>query len=341
MPERPPAAKVALLGGPSGGKSTLFAALTGLDYARAAVQSAAGPNLARVPILDPRLAELRAAEGSDVPIVPPAIELTDTPPLLPDDDKNAAKLGALREADAFVAVLGVFAAADPAAECARQRAWLTSLLFWADLQVLESRTGTLRKRLTRSIPAKEKEEDVRELEVLERMVDPITAGDAGPVLALKPEESKRLRGFRFFSAKPTLWVPNVAEAALPSKLENGLAAKFELEIAALADADRREFLDAYGMAQPAAPALLPRIYQLLGIVTFFTTGQDEVAGWPILSGTRAVDAAAKIHTDLSKGFVAAEVTSWADWKAGRRRPRLEGRDYVVADGDIVVVRSSR
>jgi ribosome-binding ATPase YchF (GTP1/OBG family) len=175
-------------------------------------------------------------------------------------------------------------------------------------------------------------------------------------IALEPEAEKRLRGFQLLSAKPVLVVLNVGESdvaqtdpeALGLRLGTGakavvVSAPIEAEISRLAPADQRDFLADLGLAEPSLDRLVRASYELLGYVSFFTVGEDEVRAWTIRRGTRAHEAAAAIHSDIARGFIRAEVVSWEDLvrcqtlAACRDQGllRLEGKDYVVQDGEVV------
>jgi hypothetical protein len=174
---------------------------------------------------------------------------------------------------------------------------------------------------------------------------------------LSGEEEKLLRGFRFLTAKPWVLAASVPEGgdlkladALPGKYQSRatLCGKVEAEIAELPEADRASFLAEMGVARPAAEVLLEAAFRGLGVITFFTVGEDEVRAWTLRGGGSAVEAAGCIHSDLARGFIRAEVTASADLlglgsmvnvkKAGKQG--LEGRDYVVKDGDILNIRFS-
>jgi ribosome-binding ATPase YchF (GTP1/OBG family) len=212
-----------------------------------------------------------------------------------------------------------------------------------------------------SIKKQRKEAEVREHELLARLKSELEAETPLRAAALTVEEARLLRGFTFLSQKPILHLVNVEESAIgdgAKAIEHyGLAdvagraqtrvawvsAVIEAEIARLEGEEQQAFLADLGLTEPAINRVLRECFALLGLISFFTTGEDEVRAWPIPAGTRAQDAAGAVHSDIARGFIRAEVNgydeliavegSFADLRA-KGQLRLEGKDYVVLDGEI-------
>ncbi|HXW15315.1 MAG TPA: DUF933 domain-containing protein, partial [Terriglobia bacterium] len=230
-------------------------------------------------------------------------------------------------------------------------------LILSDLAVVEKRLERLEKDIKKQKnPALEKEYQV--LKVCKVALDKQT-----PLreLELGAEESKVIRGFTFLSLKPMLYVLNLgegdaakanlaeqfaAEAGLKQRLRTGVSAicgKVEAELAEMSEADAAEFLSSYGLKESATSRLINASYQLLGLISFFTVGEDECRAWTIRAGMTALEAAGEIHSDIQRGFIRAEVTKYDDLIAtgsfaearNRALLRLEGKEYVVHDGEIV------
>jgi GTP-binding protein YchF len=255
----------------------------------------------------------------------------------------------MRDVDALVQVVRAFAdpTGGPAPNPERDLANFRSELILADLAIVEKRLERLRKE-------KGKEQ---EAELLERCRAALEAASPLRRLALSEHEERALSGFGLLSRVPMLVVVNVPEAEagaplaapLHARLDaDGLAglamcAQIEMEIAALEPAERGAFLADLGLAEPARDRFIQAAYALLDLISFLTTGEDEVRAWPIRRGTTAVRAAGKVHSDIERGFIRAEVVTYEDFirlgseakcrEAGKLR--LEGKDYVVRDGDII------
>lgn len=318
---RPPAASVALIGVAGAGKSTLFSILSGIDYARAARESAGSPHAAHVPVDDPRVAAIAEREKS-AKIVRPILELVDTPPLRLDGT-DSALLGELRQVNAYAVLIPAFA--DAAATDAPVR----SALFMADLDVMQRSIDRLRKIVKRPTV---KAEDREVLEVLESLMEDTAEGR---FRELTPAEEHKLKTFQFFSRKPIIPLRNVAEDALAP---DAICLRLEQDLLALEGEERHEFERMYGITEPAAPLMAHSVYRTLDLVTFYTGGPTEAAAWPLHRGATAVDAASSIHTDLGRTFICAEVTAFDEYLKGAK-PRTEGRDYVVRDGDVILIKA--
>jgi ribosome-binding ATPase len=339
-----------LVGFAQSGKTTLFNALTGLHKGGAGTHGQV--NLGAIKVPDPRVDALSAifkpkkttlAEVRFVDVPGPAAKGTALDP---------ASLRALAEADAFCLVVRGFTGADGAApEALRDLRDFDADLVLHDLEIVEKRLDRLRK---------EHHKDTGEFHELERLHAQLDSG--GPLRAMgwSEAEEKELAHFGFLSRQPMLVALNVAEdaaaAAPPEALvaaarERGaealsLCAEVEAEIARLDSAEQPEFLQSLGLAEPARARFIRAAYALLHLISFFTVGEDEVRAWPIRLGDRAPRAAGRIHSDLERGFIRAEVMHYADFLAcgseakarHEGKLKLEGKEYLVQDGDILNVR---
>jgi len=237
-------------------------------------------------------------------------------------------------------------------------------LILADLAVAEKRLGRLEQDRKKGA-LKQAREGEAELAVLQRCVEALEAGTPLRTLQLDANDARRLRGFQFLSEKPLLLVLNVDEAdvaratgetvsaagldgfvAAPSIHALSVCAKIELEIAQLDPDDAAVFLADLDLSEPGLDRVIRAAYDLLGYISFFTVGEDECRAWSIPAGTGAQEAAGEIHTDLARGFIRAEVVdhdrlvergTFADCRR-QAEVRLEGKDYVVRDGDVINVR---
>jgi hypothetical protein len=237
-------------------------------------------------------------------------------------------------------------------------------LMLSDLGQIERRLERLEKDLKRMKSA----ELEREHELLLRARAQLESERPLREMEISPEDKKRVRGFMFLSEKPILYVLNVSEspelgrdvqtaaeryglqtlAASPQAGVTAVCGKVEAELAEMDEADAAGFLASYGLAESGLVRLIRKTYELLGLISFFTVGEDECRAWTIPQGTRAVEAAGAIHTDLEKHFIRAETIHWdqlleAGSEAKARAQgtlRLEGKDYLVKDGDVMHIRHS-
>jgi GTP-binding protein YchF len=279
------------------------------------------------------------------------------------DAKSLLDVAAYRNADALLHVVRAFR--DPAVphpngaiDPARDLRAVEDELVLADLGVVEKRLERLEKDLKKTPSA-----DLRaEQDILRRGKEALEDGRALRLLGLSPDEARRLRGFQFLSAKPLLVVLNLDEAdiahaddplriaaPLPALLQSigagvvGVCAKIELEIAALEPDDARAFMTDLGLAQSGLDRVIRAAYDLLGYISFLTVGDDECRAWSIPRQTPALEAAGAIHSDIQRGFIRAEVVRWdallarGSLAACREHGelRLEGKDYIVLDGDVI------
>jgi hypothetical protein len=346
--------KVGLTGFVGAGKTTVFNALTGLA-ARTGVealgQADARPNLGVIKVPDPRVDGLAAIHRPRKTTYA-EVRFVDFPRPRGATARRAVldaeTVAQLRDADALVEVVRGFPAlTGEAPSAAADLEAFRAELVLADLAVVEKRLERLRKERGHE----------REREALERLAPELEAGRALRTLALTPEERALIAGFAFLSLRPLLVVLNVAEAdaaaPLPADVAEraraegaealALSAPVEAELVELAPEDRPAFLADLGLAASARDRFIRASYALLDLVSFLTAGEDECRAWPIRRGTTALRAAGKIHSDIERGFIRAEVVSYDDFvrlgseakcrEAGKLR--LEGKDYVVRDGDII------
>ena len=352
--------KIALVGLPGSGKSQVFAALSGqapdpgLEY---------GKSVARVvEVHDTRLEHLQEIYQPKK-FTPATIEVEDFPGIDSSQVKaNAALFASLREADALCCVLRTFLDAsyahDPA-DANPSRDWerLLGDLQIADLEMIEKRIERLEKQVLR--PTKTQKADQAELDLLQRCRDALEGGGRLSDVTLRAGEEDQLRSFRFLTQKPIMIILNLDDeasdaagqiASLGGRAESvvALRGRLEAEIAQLDPDEAAEFMQDFEIESPAARLLIQELFELLGLCAFLTAGEDEVRAWTIKRGDSAVTAAGKIHSDIARGFIRAEVVAFADLEsAGSMREakaanavRLEGKEYPVMDGDIINFRFS-
>jgi ribosome-binding ATPase len=351
----------ALIGFPSTGKSTLFQLMTSAkDAPRGKGDTAIG--ISKVP--DVRLDRLTAIFNPKKR-VPATIEFTD---IVAPGRAGAAALvdvAGYKNADALVHVVRAFR--DPAVphpagavDPARDAQAMEDELILADLGVVERRLERMEKDLKRGkTPELEKEK-----ELLGKCRTALENGQPLRALGLAGDDLRRLRGFQLLSAKPLLVVINLDEADAHAAAVSTLAAertgmkpflsregtravalcaKIELEIAALDAADAEAFLKDMGLSESGLDRVIAASYDLLGYMSFLTVGEDECRAWSIRRGTSALDAAGEIHSDIQRGFIRAEVVGYEAFMArgslaacrDSGELRLEGKDYIVQDGDII------
>jgi GTP-binding protein YchF len=319
--------EVGIVGVPFSGKSTLFTALTH------AGSHGGAANVAVVPVPDARVDVLTEMERSKK-TVHAQVEFVDVPGGVASPNGVAR----LREADALAVVVRCFGAdAKPGAELAEVRADL----LLADLAVIESALTKAEKR-ARGKPGS----DVEALRAAKEALDVETPlRDAG----LAEEHVVELRGIAPLTQKPEIVIANLEEgAAIPDDLSDAVSvyAAIEAEVAEMDPAEARALLEEFGVTEPGLETVIAACYRALDLVTFLTTGEDETRAWQVRRGAMAPEAAGVIHTDLQRGFIRAEVISYDELVAAgsmenakqHGKLRVEGKDYVVQEGDILHVR---
>jgi ribosome-binding ATPase len=343
--------KVGLVGFAGSGKSTVFQWLTGVKPDPAKSQMGQSGN-AKIP--DPRLDWL-SAKFSPNKTTPAAIDFLDTPGLMPTERRdNPRRLGILRESGGLLVVLNGFNEGDLPGQLRRFR----EELVFADLEIVTNRIGRLEDQLKKPRPAKQKEADQFELDLLRRVVAALEQNQSPAALGLKDDEEKAIRSFQLLTLKPELVLVNVGDdkvnQPLPADLlalaPNALAApaKLEMELHDLSEDDRQLFMQDLGLKGFVRDETLRAIFYAMGQIVFFTVGEDECRAWPMPKGGDAVEGASQIHTDLARGFVRAEVVGYADFqRVGSMKEakthgvyRLEGKTYGVQDGDIMHILAS-
>jgi len=357
--------KIGIVGLNMVGKTTLFKILT---HAHGTSLATGRPeaHLGVVKVPDPRLDRL-AEMFKPQKVVHASIEYVDTPASVIQLARTGTQSAALKEMDALVHVVRVFE--DPAipvdggtVDPKRDIETVELELVLSDLAIIEKRLERLDKDIKKQKnPALEKEH-----EALLKAKQALEAQKPLRELEFTPEEERALRGFTFLSIKPMLYVLNLGEkdaprtdaaeefaqsAGLKQRPRTAVTAvcgKIEEELAELSDAEAAEFLASYGLKESAISRLIRSSYRLLGLISFFTVGEDECRAWTIREGMTALDAAGEIHSDIQRGFIRAEVIPYQDlvdsggFAEARNRGllRLEGKDYVVHDGEIVHFRHS-
>jgi GTP-binding protein YchF len=354
--------KTAIIGLPMVGKTSLFTILTGVHEATRVGMMEARVGIAKVP--DGRLDAL-AKIFQPEKITHATVEYLDFPAISKEALRDPSYLASMRVADALAHVLRLFpsdtvphekGSVDPV----RDLEDVEMELILSDLVVVEKRMERLEKDRKK---IKSPELD-REFALLERCKATLEANTALRTLELTGEEEKTIRGFQFLSQKPMLFVLNIGEedAARMREIEEeyrtgplagrtntavtAICGKIEAELAELSAEDAREYLASYGLKESGLERLIAATYALLGLMSFLTAGETEVRAWTIPMQSTAVKAAGAIHSDFEKKFIRAETVNWqalvdlGGYSGVREKGllRLEGKEYIVKDGDVLVIR---
>jgi GTP-binding protein YchF len=359
--------KTGIIGLPQVGKTSLFRILTKANLSEHAYANPREAHIGVAKVPDDRLDRL-AALYSPKKLTHASVEYVDVGAIGQEALKETAYLGHLRGVDALAHVVRAFD--DPSIphvgtiDPLRDVKNVEFDLMVSDLGQIEKRLERVEKDLKKMRSA----DLEKEFDLLKRAKAHLETERPLRELEMTPEDKKRFRGFMFLSEKPILWVLNVSEstqlgldlenasskyglgevASRPNAAAAAICGKVEAELAEMSDADAAEFLSSYGLKESGLVRLIRTTYALLGLISFFTAGEDECRAWTIPVHTRAVEAAGAIHSDLEKHFIRAETIRWdqlleagseAEARA-RGTLRLEGKDYMVKDGDVMHIRHS-
>ncbi|MCX8112649.1 MAG: redox-regulated ATPase YchF [Bacteroidia bacterium] len=357
-----------IVGLPNVGKSTLFNALSGTALAAAANYPfcTIEPNKAILPVPDPRL-EALARFFPTAQVTPTTLTVVDIAGLVRGAHAGQGLgnqfLSHIREVQAILHVLRCFE--DPhivhvegSTNPIRDKEIVDLELQLKDLETL----SRVISRVEREARLASNKEAQKHLETLNRAEAHLSRGQNLRTLELSLEEHAYLRSLGLLTLKPVLYIANVDEGSLPHGNQHSqtvaeiarqegalcltLCATLEAQLVTLSPEERKDFLGLYGLEAPALPKLIQAAYALLGLITFFTAGPKEVRAWTVPKGTSAPKAAGEIHSDMERGFIRAEVIAWEDYIAcggeegakATGRMRLEGKEYLIQDGDVVYFR---
>ena len=361
--------KLGIVGLPNVGKSTLFNSLT-----KAGAESAnypfctIDPNVGVVAVPDERL-KLLGDFYQSKKVTPAVIEFVDIAGLVKGASKGEGLgnqfLANIREVDAIVHVVRCFddtnvIHVDGSVDPLRDIETINLELIFSDLEILERRIAKTAK------VARNDKEAAKELEFMKKVKEHLEAGNMAITMDLENEDEQAyMKEYNLLTYKPVIYAANVSEDDLADDgeaspyvqavrnyaLEQGsevfvICAQIEQEIAELDDDEKKMFLEDLGLEESGLEKLIKASYRLLGLISFLTSGEDETRAWTIKVGTKAPQAAGKIHTDFERGFIKAEVVNYQDLLdcgsyAGAREKglvRMEGKDYVVKDGDVILFR---
>lgn len=348
--------QLGILGLPKSGKTLLYNTLTAAHEATGKFHASKRTHLGTARVPDPRLEKLRDLYRPKR-YTPATVEYVDVPGIHKGDGQHSLDLAELRNVDALVHVVRAFD--DPelphpegSVDPARDVALVDLELILADHEIVERRLARLEKGAKKGLGRDEE----RQRELLSEVLLPALDAER-PLreIALGPGDEKLVRGFQLLSAKPILLVLNVDEdrVATADAADLGVrtsehsralvvSAPIEEEISRLVPEEQEEFLGDLDLTEPSLHRVLRASFELLGLIAFFTVGENDVRAWTIRRGTRAREAGRAIHSDIERGFIRAEVIAWDDLlrlgslAAARDQGllRLEGKDYVIRDGDV-------
>jgi hypothetical protein len=359
--------KTGIIGLPQVGKTALFRILTKANLSEQAYSNPREAHVGVAKVPDERLDKL-AALYNPKKLTHASVEYADVGAIGQDALKETAYIGHLRNVDALIHVVRAFE--DPAVPHVGAIDPLRDIKN-VEFDLMVSDLGQIEKRLERlekDLKKMRSPELERENELMIKAKAHLESEKPLREMEMTPEDKKRLRGFMFLSEKPILYVLNIGEstelgrdleaavakykltevASRPNAGASAICGKVEAELSEMSDEDAAEFLGSYGLTESGLSRLIRTSYHLLGLISFFTAGEDECRAWTIPVNTRAVNAASAIHSDLEKHFIRAETIRWdqllnAGSEANARAKgtlRLEGKDYIVQDGDVMHIRHS-
>ena len=355
--------KIAIIGLPMSGKTTIFNALTRGKAEVATYSSSLAPNIGVAKVLDSRLSMLENIfrPKKTVPAEVSYVDIAGSLKAFGGEGIGGEFLNYLTTADALLQVIRTFedeklphpqGSIDPKQDIAT----LDLELAFSDLAIIERRLERLEASL-KGAKASERGQYLKEQLLLQQIKTGLEKDIPIRQQDLSEDELRALSNYQFFTAKPILVVLNIGEEQLPqaSQLEDeisslypqfavvALCGKLEMELAQLSESEAKEFREAMGLLTPALDRVIALSYHLLGLISFFTTASAELKAWTIPSGTTAPKAAGKVHSDMERGFIRAEVISYSDLERcgnlaeARKRGllRTEGKNCIIQDGDIV------
>ena len=360
--------KLGIVGLPNVGKSTLFNSLTkaGADAANYPFCTI-DPNVGVVPVPDERLDKLAALYNS-AKVTPAVIEFVDIAGLVKGASKGEGLgnqfLGNIREVDAIVHVVRCFedgniVHVDGSIDPLRDIETINTELIFSDMEVLEKRLAKQKKL------AMSNKEAAKEVDFISKMIEHLENGNLAKNYDLDEETEGFMKEYNLLTAKPVIYAANVTDDDLAddgagnphvqsvkkyaSETDSEayvVCAQIEAELSDMSDEDKKLFLEDLGVSQSGLDKMIAASYHLLGLISYLTAGETETRAWTITRGTKAPQAAGKIHTDFERGFIKAEVVNWKELldsgslHAAKEKGlvRMEGKDYVVQDGDVILFR---